>query len=37
MFGHVTGGLVLFAMSGHSNLYVLKNGGDAPATTHFSV
>jgi hypothetical protein len=37
MFGHVTVGSVLFATSGQSNLYVPKNGGDAPATRHFSV
>jgi hypothetical protein len=32
MFGGVIGGSVLFATSGHSNLHVPKNGGDAPAT-----
>ena len=31
MFGAI-GGSVLFATSGHSNLRVPKNGGDAPAT-----
>jgi hypothetical protein len=31
-FGGVIGGSVLFATSGHSNLHVPEDGGDAPAT-----
>jgi Rrf2 family protein len=33
MFGPVTGGYVLFAASGYSNLCVPENGGDAPGNS----